>query len=162
MSYYAIQGLGEFVAVAPGSGLLGLGAAASFDGAQAWSDWVSGDTSRRAGTPNGLDNQAAKNIQAQLNALGYGPLVVDGIWGPASSAAYYAFATKNNVSVNTGCPGPGGAKGSCPTKDGLVAMGAGGVSKASLGMMIGLGVAAAALAGILAVMAKKKGHPARA
>lgn len=141
----------------------GFGAAEVFDGAQVWSDWVSGDSSRRAGTPNGLDNKAASKIQAGLNTLGYGPLVVDGIWGSGSSGEFYKFATKEGVAVNTGCPGKSGAKGSCPTKDGLIRMGeklsSGGKAQASM-LMAGVGLLAVVAIGAV-MMGKKKERPSQ-
>jgi hypothetical protein len=166
MSYY-MNGIGG-MSVASGSqagqAYNGFGAVEVFDGAQVWSDWVSGDSSRRAGTPNGLDNKAASKIQAGLNSLGYGPLVVDGIWGSGSSGEFYKFATKESVAVNTGCPGKSGAKGSCPTKDGLVKMGellssGGGKAQASM-IMAGVGLLAVVAIGAV-VMGKKKERPSQ-
>ena len=156
MSYYAsgtngMSGFGSYG---------GFGAVEFFDGAQVWSDWVSGDSSRRAGSANGLDNKAAQKIQAGLNSLGYGPLVVDGIWGSGSSGEFHKFATKESVAVNTGCPGKSGAPGSCPTQAGLVRMGeklasGGGKAQASM-IMAGVGLLAVVAIGA-AVMSKKKG-----
>jgi hypothetical protein len=164
MSYYMSGLSGMSVASGSQAGMAynGFGAAEVFDGAQVWSDWVSGDTSRRAGTPNGLDNKAASKIQSALNTLGYGPLVVDGIWGSGSSGEFYKFATKENVAVNTGCPGKNGAKGSCPTQAGLARMGevlasGGGKAQASM-LMAGVGLLAAVGLGAV-LMSKKRGRP---
>lgn len=158
MSYY-MNGVGGYGLAAYGGAYNGFGAGDVFDGAQVWSDWVSGDSSRRAGSANGLDNKAATKIQGALNSLGYGPLVVDGIWGPLSSGEFYKFATKENAAVNTGCPGKGGAKGSCPTQAGLLRMGevlssGGGTAKASM-VMAGVGLLAVLAVGA-AVLGKKK------
>lgn len=164
MSYY-MNGIGG-MSVSSGSqadqAYNGFGAAEVFDGAQVWSDWVSGDASRRAGTANGLDNKAASKIQAGLNSLGYGPLVVDGMWGSGASGEFYKFATKENVAVNTGCPGKDGAKGSCPTQAALVRMGeklasGGGKAQASM-VMAGFGLLAVVAIGAV-VMSKKKDRP---
>ena len=79
-------------------------------------------------------------------------------------ARFYKFATKENVAVNTGCPGKAGAKGSCPTKAGLERMGellasGGGKAQASM-LMAGVGLLAVVAIGA-AVMSKKKERSAQ-
>jgi hypothetical protein len=144
-SYYAMQGFGYYG---------GLGADGGFDAAAVWADWLT-QTAPRA-------NNAARATQGALNTLGYGPLTVDGVWGSGSSGAFSKFAKDHNVSVNPSCPGKGGAAGSCPTQDGLVAiqsaLAGGGARKAGMGMMLGLGVAGAAVIAGLVLMSKKKHH----
>jgi glyoxylate carboligase len=147
MSYYAMQGFGEYVPVS------GFGADIGFDAAAVWSDWLT-QTAPRA-------NNAARVIQQALNTLGYSVGAVDGVWGSGSSGAFAQFAKDHNVSVNPSCPGKGGAAGSCPTQDGLVAMQtalASGTKKAGMGMMLGIGIAGAALIAGLVLTAKKRKH----
>ncbi len=147
MSYYAMQGLGEYMPVN------GFGADIGFDAAAVWADWLT-QTAPRA-------NNAARVIQQALNTLGYGPVTVDGIYSGQAAGAFYKFATDHNVSVVPDCPGKNGAKGSCPTQDGLVAMQtalATGTKKAGVGMMLGIGLAGAALIAGLVLTAKKRGH----
>jgi hypothetical protein len=152
-SYYAMQGLSGFGHYG------GFGADVAFDAASVWADWLT-QTAPRA-------NNAARATQGALNTLGYGPLTVDGEWSSGSSGAFSKFAKEHNVSVNPSCPGKGGAAGSCPTQDGLVAIqnalaaAAGGGKKfrgAGVGMMVGLGVAGAAVIAGLVLMSKKKHH----
>jgi hypothetical protein len=153
-SYYAMQGLGEYVPVSGLGHYGGFGADVAFDAASVWADWLT-QTAPRA-------NNAARATQGALNTLGYGPLTVDGVWGSGSSGAFSKFAKDHNVSVNPSCPGASGAAGSCPTQDGLVAiqsaLAGGGAKKAGMGMMLGLGVAGAAVIAGLVLMSKKKHH----
>ncbi len=54
---------------------------------------------------SGLDQSTVKTFQQQLNARGFGPLVVDGILGPKTSAAVRAFQQKAGLKVD-GIIGP--------------------------------------------------------
>jgi peptidoglycan hydrolase-like protein with peptidoglycan-binding domain len=144
-SYYAMQGFGEYV---PVSGLGG----ATFDPASVYSAWLQQTTAAA--------NQAVATIQKGLNDLGYGPVGVDGAWGPASAGAFKKFLSANGLLAIPDCPGPSGAAGSCPTKDGIAKMSQllGGSSHAGMGMMLGLGLAGAAVVAGMVLMSKKKHH----
>jgi peptidoglycan hydrolase-like protein with peptidoglycan-binding domain len=49
--------------------------------------------------------QTIQTIQARINALGFGPLVVDGAFGPCTRAAVKEFQATKGL-VPDGIPGP--------------------------------------------------------
>jgi len=164
MSYYAMHTTTPVPMSGFGLGLYGsLGAAeaAAFDPNQVYSDWLQQTTAAA--------NNAVKQIQGGLNTLGYGPLVVDGVWGSGSSRAFLKFAQDTGTSIISSCPGskPGVTPvvaGSCPTKDGIAAMATKLTGKSHAGIGMGMGLAAAAAAALLAVgiavaAKKKQGGP---
>ena len=53
----------------------------------------------------GLQSDVIKTVQIALNARGYGPLVVDGIQGPKTTAAIKEFQAKAGLAVD-GIVGP--------------------------------------------------------
>jgi hypothetical protein len=148
----------------------GFGAAGlTIDPAQTWNEWVAG-----AGGDNAAGKRAAQALQAALNQLGYGPLTVDGVWGPKSGAAFKAFAAAQGTTTNDIYPTQdgiekialllqGGAKpgpapavqyeligGQYVTTSGLKTAGLG------TGLLIAGGAAAAIILGGLVLGAKKK------
>jgi peptidoglycan hydrolase-like protein with peptidoglycan-binding domain len=154
MSYYMLNGMSG----PDGLGYYaGLGADPAFNPAAVYAAWMEQTTANA--------NNAVKTIQAGLNTLGFGPLVVDGVWGSGSSRAFLAFAQKNGASTISSCPGskPGVSPvvpGSCPTKDGIekmaVLLAKGGQSQASMFLAGGLGLVAVVGLGLLAMGSKKK------
>lgn len=145
----------------------GFGASFTFDPGTTWSNWAAG----------GADgDQAAKDVQAALNEIGYGPLVVDGQFGAGSVAAWTRFVNDNPPLTGTWPDQPGidklaeklnqgGNQGGGGvilehTDGGVIVSGAdpnalfGG--KLSRNAMIGIGAAVLLGIGALALMSKKK------
>jgi hypothetical protein len=164
MSYYAMHTTVPVAEATHGFGIgmygsFGAADAAAFDANQVYSDWLQQTTAAA--------NNAVKQIQTGLNTLGYGPLVVDGVWGSGSSRAFLKFSQESGTSVISSCPGskPGVTPvvaGSCPTKDGIAAMATKLSGKTHAGIGLGMGLAAAAAVGLLAVgiaISAKKKHP---
>jgi hypothetical protein len=152
-----------------GTVLAAFGATFDFNAQSTWADWKSG-----ASGNNAAGARAAKNIQAGLNAIGYGPLTVDGQFGNSSFAAWNRFAreqgaTENQITqagliklqelTSAGDPVGGGQVVASHVVGGEFVSGAApgsGSSKASMGMMLGVGALVLVGVGALALMSKKK------
>lgn len=165
--------------ILPPGTMLGMGAAdirQSFNAQQVWADAqlgatigsaleeyeandcttppATGDTACQAmwaamGRINAAGARAARAIQAGLNELGYGPIDVDGDWGPQSMGAWRAFAADH----------PEAGSGNWPTGPGVRKMEEllkGGYHKAGILGRIGLPLVALGILGGLAVMYAKK------
>jgi len=158
-SYYAVMGLGAIGCV----------------GEAIWADW-------KAGGARG--NAAAKAIQANLNEIGYGPLVVNGDFSGGSLSSWGRFARANGVAdkwpdrvgilklceqaakggnqggsgvVETHVVGGEYVPGKAPGGENKVAQ-----AGLGTGTLIGIGVAGVVILGGLALLAKKKqGGPLR-
>lgn len=158
------------------SGFGGFGAI-DFSGSAVWEDWLAGG---RGDTAAGM--RAANAIRAALGQLGYGNFTTGAAWGTsADKSGYGKFAQDQGIAAPTGMPvwwpsqvgllklqeltKAGGTPGGGPaqefhTVDNVLvpgaAPGASGVSKASMGTLLGLGVAALVVVGGLAMLSKKK------
>lgn len=171
MSYMMLSGFG-------GIALGGFGAASSFSAEAVWTDCLAGSSCKTGKEPTcGASKRCGQSVQAALNALGYGPLTVDGQIGPASMSAIKKYSLDNGFGalvwptkamlikmeeqLSKGeKPGPGAAIDSHVVGGEFVpGSGPGGLVSTmgmSTGMMLGLGALALVGVGVLALIAKKK------
>lgn len=130
----------------------------AFDPAAVWADWASQDNARTM--------RAADAIRAGMTYLGQNltPDQASGEWGPATGQAWKVFLDANGLPASSTWKSPHGYTVYGPTQAGinkmgqLIASGAGG-GKSQAGMFIGIGIAAVALLGALALLGKKKKEP---
>lgn len=76
--------------------LQGFGASDSFSAGAAWSDCVSGGQGNAA-----AGKRCGQAVQVALNALGYGPLVVDGQMGGAALLGLVVLAKRRKAAGST-------------------------------------------------------------
>lgn len=164
------------------SGLAGFGAVAmAFNADAVWADCLAGSSCKTGKEPTcGASKRCGQSIQAALNALGYGPLTVDGQIGTGTMAAIKRFSMDNGFGSLTWPtkpmvikmgellaagekPGPGPVVESHVVNGEFVpgaAPGGGMSTGMSTGLALGLGAIALVGVGALALMAKKKGGKA--
>jgi len=123
----APRGVGEFYEVSPTGSLgayydiAGFGAAgSSFSADAVWADAQLGGscylpevqtlTAEMEGRCNAAGGRATRTLQGALNKLGYGPLDVDGQYGPITGAAWKRFAADNGVPSGPGLMNYAGLK----------------------------------------------------
>jgi hypothetical protein len=123
----APRGVGEFYEVSPTGSLgayydiAGFGAAgASFSADAVWADAELGGscylpgvqnlTAEMEGRCNAAGGRATRTLQGALNKLGYGPLDVDGQYGPITGAAWQKFTADNGVPSGPGLMNYAGLK----------------------------------------------------
>jgi len=123
----APRGVGEFYEVSPTGSLgayydiAGFGAAgSSFSADAVWADAQLGGscylpsvknlTAEMEGRCNAAGGRATRALQGALNKLGYGPLDVDGQYGPITGAAWKRFAAANGVPSGPGLMNYAGLK----------------------------------------------------
>lgn len=148
MSYYMVATSGFGAAPPP-----------AFDPAAVWADWASQDNARTM--------RAADAIRAGMTYLGQTltPDQASGEWGPATGQAWKAFLDANGLPASSTWKSPHGYTVYGPTQAGinkmgqLIASGGGKQPSSPAAMYIGVGIAAVALLGALALLGKKKKEP---
>lgn len=172
MSYLMLSGMG---AIAFGAAVM------EFNAEAVWADCLAGSSCKTGKESTcGASKRCGQQVQAALNALGYGPLTVDGQIGTGTIAALKRFSADNGFGTASWPtkpmlikmeellkagekPGPGPAVESHVVGGEIVpgAAPGGGIMGAGMSTGLALGLGAIALVGVgaLAFFAKKKGGP---